>query len=182
MFRQAVQSVVFWGHRTWQAVSEMRLLVLPDPLSFFVCVRVCVCARAAAPLCSEGCKCNLRHMLLWLMFFRLMSVVISISAVETQECSLEDGLVHTCSKKKKEKNSNTNTCMQNHWVNIAQLPFSMMAWWLFDAVIYFERTLRVSWGRKRWEIWLTSSKTKFYPKTFSWQPLYQQHVITSWNS
>lgn len=66
-----------------------------------VCTRVCVCARAAAPLCSEGCKCNLRHMLLWLMFFRLMSVVISISAVETQECSLEDGLVHTCSKKKK---------------------------------------------------------------------------------
>lgn len=100
MFRQAVQSVVFWGHRTWQAVSEIRLLVLPDPLSFRVCVSVCVRARAAALLCSEGCKCNLRHMLLGLMFFRLMSVVISISAAETQECSLEVGLVHTCSKKK----------------------------------------------------------------------------------
>ena len=66
----------------------------------FFCVCVCVCVRAA-PLCSEGCKCNLRHMLLWLMFFRLMSVVISISAAETQECSLEDGLVHTRSGNKK---------------------------------------------------------------------------------
>lgn len=49
MFRQAVQSVVFWGHRKWQAVSEIRLLVLPDPL-FLHCVClsgcVCVCARA----------------------------------------------------------------------------------------------------------------------------------------
>lgn len=91
MFRQAVQSVVFWGHRKWQAVSEIRLLVLPDPV--FPC-RVCLCV-CVVPLCSEGCKCNPRHMLLRLMFFRLMSVVISISPAKTQECSLEPGLIHT---------------------------------------------------------------------------------------
>lgn len=148
MFRQAVQSVVFWGHRTWQAVSEIRLLVLPDPL-FLQCVRACVCAcvcvcfsarvhTRTVPLCSEGCKCNLRHMLLRLMFFRLMSVTISISPAKTQECSLEYGLIHTYS------NTHTHTYAHmyaNHWVNTAQLPFWMIAQWLFDAVIYFERSL-----------------------------------------
>lgn len=73
---------------------------------FSLAVCVCVCARYArsVPLCSEGCKCNLRHMLLRLMFFRLMSVAISISPAKTQECSLEPGLVHS--------QSHTHACMQ----------------------------------------------------------------------
>lgn len=102
MFRQAVQSDVFWGHCKWQAVSEIRLLVLPDPLFPFLCVYlcmcVCVCLCCTVPLCSEGCKCNLRHMLLRLMFFRLMSVAISISPAKTQECSFKFGLIHTYSE------------------------------------------------------------------------------------
>lgn len=61
------------------------------------CVRVCLyaCVCCSVPLCSEGCKCNLRHMLLRLMFFRLMSVVISISPAKTQECSFKFGLIHS---------------------------------------------------------------------------------------
>lgn len=87
MFRQAVQSVVF------EDIANGRLsLEYLTHFPLFLAARLC--ARAV-PLCSEGCKCNLRHMLLGLMFFRLMSVAISISPAKTQECSLEPGLVLT---------------------------------------------------------------------------------------
>lgn len=94
--------------------------------SLAVCVCVCVYARSV-PLCSEGCKCNLRHMLLRLMFFRLMSVAISISPAKTQECSLEPGLVHS------QSHTHTHVCkLLGKHSSAAILNDCMMIIWCSD--------------------------------------------------